>query len=155
MATKTIPQLTETTNILDNGVVAYDSGAQTFKTRAITLKNYVNSDTVHHQSSHFCGTSQSPEQSKPLSLVETRSRILDIKSCWCVGATVVLNGETLQTAQRAATNPNTDTPTGRYEKTGLERTQSVLNRESGLSGVGKSSERAEGRQRRGNALQVR
>ena len=72
-----------------------------------------------------------------------------------MGATVVLNGETLQTAQRAATNPNTDTPTGRYEKTGLERTQSVLNRESGLSGVGKSSERAEGRQRRGNSSQVR
>ena len=48
-----------------------------------------------------------------------------------MGATVVLNGETLQTAQRAATNPNTDTPTGRYEKTGLERTQSVLNRKVG------------------------
>ena len=51
---------------------------------------------------------------------------LDIKSCWRVIATVVLNGETLQTAQaRAATYPNTNTDTGRYEKTGLERTQSV------------------------------
>ena len=42
-------------------------------------------------------------------------------------ATVVLNGETLQTAQGAATYPNnTNMPdTGRYEKTGLERTQSV------------------------------
>jgi hypothetical protein len=88
-------------------------------------------------------------------MVATCSRALDIKSCWRVGATVVLNGETLQTAQRAATNPNTDTPTGRYEKTGLERTQSVLNRESGLSGVGKSSERAEGRQKGGNVHQVR
>ena len=70
-----------------------------------------------------------------------------------MGATVVLNGETLQTAQRAATNPNTDTPTGRYEKTGLERTQSVLNRESGLSGVGKSSEHAEGAAEAGNSSQ--
>ena len=50
---------------------------------------------------------------------------IDIKSCWRVIATVVLNGETLQTAQGAATYPNTNTDTGRYEKTGLERTQSV------------------------------
>ena len=53
---------------------------------------------------------------------------IDIKSCWRVIATVVLNGETLQTAQRAATNPNTDTPTGRYEKnrprTHTERSES-------------------------------
>ena len=34
-------------------------------------------------------------------------------------------GETLQTAQGVATYPNTNTDTGRYEKTGLERTQSV------------------------------
>jgi hypothetical protein len=43
MATKTIPQLTETATILDNGVVAYDSGAQTFKTKASTLKTYFTS----------------------------------------------------------------------------------------------------------------
>ena len=66
-------------------------------------------------------------------MVETWLHALDIKSCWRVIATVVLNGETLQTAQRAATNPNTDTPTGRYEKTGLERTQSV---ESGKWAIG-------------------
>ena len=58
-------------------------------------------------------------------MVETWLHALDIKSCWRVIATVVLNGETLQTAQRAATYPNTNTDTGRYEKTGLERTQSV------------------------------
>ena len=53
------------------------------------------------------------------------------QSCWRVIATVVLNGETLQTAQACSDKPNTDTPTGRYEKTGLERTQSVLNRKVG------------------------
>ena len=49
---------------------------------------------------------------------------LDIKSCWRVIATVVLNGETLQ-QHSVQTYPNTNTDTGRYEKTGLERTQSV------------------------------
>ena len=52
---------------------------------------------------------------------------LDIKSCWRVIATVVLNEGRLckQQHKRAATYPNTNTDTGRYEKTGLERTQSV------------------------------
>ena len=51
---------------------------------------------------------------------------IDIKSCWRVIATVVLNGERLcKQHKRAATYPNTNTDTGRYEKTGLERTQSV------------------------------
>ena len=80
---------------------------------------------------------------------------LDIKSCWRVIATVVLNGETLQTAQGVATYPNTNTDTGRYEKTGFRTHAKRLNRDSVVLGVGKPSERAEGRQKRGNALQVR
>ena len=50
---------------------------------------------------------------------------LDIKSCWRVIATVVLNGRLCKQHKRAATYPNTNTDTGRYEKTGLERTKSV------------------------------
>ena len=50
---------------------------------------------------------------------------IDIKSCWRVIATVVLNGRLCKQHKRAATYPNTNTDTGRYEKTGLERTQSV------------------------------
>lgn len=42
MATKTIPQLTEALTILDNGIYPYDNGAQTFKTKASTIKAYVN-----------------------------------------------------------------------------------------------------------------
>ena len=76
------------------------------------------------QSSHFRGTSQALS-SQAVVMVETWLHALDIKSCWRVIATVVLNGETLQTAQGVATYPNTNTDTGRYEKTGLERKQSV------------------------------
>ena len=58
-------------------------------------------------------------------MVETWLHALDIKSCWRVIATVVLNGRLCKQHKRAATYPNTNTDTGRYEKTGLERTQSV------------------------------
>ena len=79
---------------------------------------------------------------------------LDIKSCWRVIATVVLNGRLCKQHKRAATYPNTNTDTGRYEN--RPRTHAKrLNRDSVVLGVGKPSERAEGRQKRGNALQVR
>ena len=42
---------------------------------------------------------------------------LDIKSCWRVIPTVVLNrGDSANNAKRAATYPNTNTDTGRYGK---------------------------------------
>ena len=64
---------------------------------------------------------------------------IDIKSCWRVIATVVLNGETLQTAQRVATYPNTNTDTGRYEKNRPRTHAKRLNRDSVVLGVGKPS----------------
>ena len=49
-----------------------------------------------------------------------------------VGMKVGLNGETLQTAQRAAAHLSTITLAGRYEKTGLKRNRKYLERfESG------------------------
>ena len=59
---------------------------------------------------------------------------------------------------RAAAHPSTDTHTGRHEKTGLrapESHQEPSNREGVVSGGGALSERAEGRQRGGNATLVR
>ena len=66
-----------------------------------------------------------PLSSQAVVMVETWLHALDIKSCWRVIATVVLNGRLCKQHKRAATYPNTNTDTGRYEKTGLERTQSV------------------------------
>ena len=44
-----------------------------------------------------------------------------IMSCCRAGARVGLNGETLQRPKRAAAHRSTGKPSGRYEKTGLER----------------------------------
>ena len=60
--------------------------------------------------------------------------------------------------KRAAAHPSTDTRTGRHEKTGQkapESHQEPSNREGVVSGGGALSERAEGRQRGGNATLVR
>ena len=59
--------------------------------------------------------------------------------------------ETLQTAQACSDLPNTNTDTGRYEN--RPRTHAKrLNRDSVVLGVGKPSERAEGRQKRETRL---
>ena len=73
-------------------------------------------------------------------------------------AAVGPNGETLHTAHQAAAHPSTDTRTGRHEKTGQkvpESHQELSDRDGVVSGGGALSERAEGRQRGGNATLVR
>ena len=56
------------------------------------------------QSSHFRGTSQALS-SQAVVMVETWLHALDIKSCWRVIATVVLNRRLCKQHKRAATYP--------------------------------------------------
>ena len=86
-------------------------------------------------------------------MVETWLHALDIKSCWRVIATVVLNGgdSANSTSVQRLTPTRIQTQAGRYEN--RPRTHAKrLNRDSVVLGVGKPSERAEGRQKRETRL---
>ena len=79
---------------------------------------------------------------------------LGSRVCYPGGAMVGPNGETLHTAQSRSGAPQHRHTHGRHEKTGQkapESHQEPSNREGVVSGGGALSERAEGRQRGGNA----
>ena len=68
---------------------------------------------------------------RPLTMAITKGDLacstgLESRDVAGMSVKVGLNGETLQTAQRAAAHPSTVTPTGRYEKTGLKRNRKLL-----------------------------
>ena len=74
-------------------------------------------------------------------MVETWLHALDIKSCWRVIATVA-ERRLCKQHKRAATYPNTNTDTGRYEKNRPRTHAKRLNRDSVVLGVSLRTQRA-------------
>ena len=87
---------------------------------------------------------------RPLTMAITKGDLacstgLESRDVAGMSVIVGLNGETLQTAQRAAAHLSTDIASGRYEKTGLERPRALRIGIDVNAVVVWSSERAEGR----------